>query len=168
MPLPRKEWNNLTEEDPKSDTPSAFDYFELGSFRIDTNIVRSIGITRNINAIVVDVNGNLTSAGIHLEAFSEKTIKPLKRDLAQLLKENENKRAIINSIVTCILSNIDKIKASQMARNKLDNNSQNDSKRSEGGNNAKILVALASRGSILNTVVKQLRINIADPMLQSG
>jgi hypothetical protein len=62
----QKDWCNLT-EDPKSDTPPAFDYFELDSSRIDTSIVRSIGTTRDINAIVVDVNGNLISASIHME-----------------------------------------------------------------------------------------------------
>ena len=145
MPLPQKGLGRLTEEGSKSDTASAFDYFKLDSSYIDTNIVGSICINIDINAIVVDVNKNLISASIHLEEFSEKTIKPLKRDLAQLLKDNENRQAIINSIVTCILSNIDKIKASEMTQNKADNNGQNNGKRSEGGNNAKILVALASR-----------------------
>jgi len=129
----------------KSDEASAFDYFELDSSYIDTKIVRSIGINTNINGIVVHINNNLTSASIHLEDFSEDTIKPLKRQLTQLLKDNKNKQTIINSIVTCILSNIDKIKASQLTCNKADNNGQNNSKRSEGGKYAKILVALASR-----------------------
>lgn len=59
--------------------------FELDSSYIDTNIVRTIGITRDINAIVVNVKGNLISASIHMGAFSEKTINPLKRDLTQIL-----------------------------------------------------------------------------------
>ena len=132
-------------EDPKSDTPPAFDYFELDSSRIDTSIVRSIGIARDINAIVVDVNGNLISASIHMEAFSERTINPLKRDLKQLLKENKDKQKIINSIISCILSNRGRIKASQIQDESApNNNGHNNHKRSEGGNNARILVELAS------------------------
>ena len=132
-------------ENPKSDTPPAFDYFELDSSRIDTSIVRSIGTTRDINAIVVDVNGNLISASINMEAFSEKTINLLKRDLKQLLKENKDNQKIINSIINCILSNIDRIKASQIqVESAPNNNGHNNHKRSEGGNNARILVELAS------------------------
>lgn len=129
----------MTEEDSKSDTASAFDYFELDSSYIDTNKVRSIGINRDINAIVVDVNNILISASIHLKEFSEKTIKPLKRDLTQLLKENKNKQAIINSIVTCIHNNIDRIKNSQDKVDPTsDNNGYNNNKTSEGSNNARI------------------------------
>ncbi|MGC1933364.1 MAG: hypothetical protein WA667_30690 [Candidatus Nitrosopolaris sp.] len=87
----------MTEEGSKSDIASAFDYFKLDSSYIDTNIVASICINRDINAIIVDVNKNLISASIHLEEFSEKTIKPLKRDLTQLLKDNKNKQAIFCS-----------------------------------------------------------------------
>ena len=129
-------------EDSKLDEASASDYFELDSSYIDTTIVRSIGINLNINGIVVDVNNNLIPASINLQDFSEKTIKPLKRELAQLLKGNKNKQAIINSIVTCILSNIDKIKNSQNNVDPtFDNNGHNNTK----GNNARILVELASR-----------------------
>jgi hypothetical protein len=60
--------------------------------------------------------------------------------LKQLLKENKDNQKIINSIINCILSNIDRIKASQTP----DNNRHNNHKRSEGGNNARILVELAS------------------------
>jgi hypothetical protein len=137
-------WSKLTEEGSKSDTASAFDYFELDSSYIDTNVVMSIGINRDISAIVVDVNNNLISASIHLKEFSEKTIKPLKRELTQLLKDNKNRQAIINSIVTCIHSNIDRIKNSQDKVDPTsDNNGHNNNKRSEG-NNARILVELAS------------------------
>ena len=107
--------------------------------------MRSIGIARDINAIVVDVNGNLISASVHMEAFSEKTINPLKRDLKQLLKENKDKQKIINSIISCILSNTGRIKASQMQYESApNNNGHNNHKRSEGGNNAKDLVEMAS------------------------
>jgi hypothetical protein len=133
-------------EDSKPDEASASDYFELDSSYIDTNIVRRIGINLNINGIVVDVNKNVISASIHLEDFSDKTIKPLKRELVQLLKDNKNKQVIINSIVTCIHSNIDKIKTSQ---NKVvsatDTNGNNNYKKSEGSTKAGILVDLALR-----------------------
>jgi len=49
-----------------------------------------------------------------MEAFSERTINPLKRELKQLLKENKDKQKIINSIISCILSNRGRIKASQI------------------------------------------------------
>ena len=91
------------------------------------------------------MNKVLISSTIHLEDLSDRTIKPLKRDLAQLLKDNRNKQAIINSIVNCILSNIDKIKASQMAQEKGDPTSENNGQNSNKSNNAKILVELASR-----------------------
>jgi hypothetical protein len=123
---------------------NSFDFI-LDPQAIDTNVVKRIGVNLNINAILVEVTKASVSATISLEDFSQKTIKPLKKDLAQLLKRSENKQAIINSIVTCILNNVDKIKASQTTRNKADNNGQNNSKRSEGGNYAKILVALASQ-----------------------
>jgi hypothetical protein len=119
--------------------------FELDSRYIDTGIVKKIGINGGINAIVVDVNKVLISSTIHLEDLSDRTIKPLKRDLAQLLKDNRNKQAIISSIVNCILSNIDKIKASQMAQQKSGPTSENNGQNSNKSNNAKILVELASR-----------------------
>jgi hypothetical protein len=132
----------LTDGDPNPEEAGSSQDFELDSQYIDTGIVRKIGINGDINAIVVDVNKVLTSTTIHLEDFSDKTIKPLKRDLLQLLKDNRNKQAIINSIVNCILSNIDKIKASQMAQQKSGPTSENNGQKS---NNARILVELASQ-----------------------
>jgi hypothetical protein len=96
----------LTDEDLNPEEVASSQDFELDSQCIDNGIVRKIGINGDINAIVVDVNKVLISTTIYLEDFSNKTIKPLKRDLLQLLKDNRNKQAIINSIVNCILSNI--------------------------------------------------------------
>jgi hypothetical protein len=103
--------------------------FTLDTNIVDTYIVKGIHIDRNINAIIVEIDNNLVSSTIHLEAFSEKTIKPLKKDLSALLKENKDKQAIINSIVTCIIRN---------------NNNHYNSKRSGGSSNARVLVELAS------------------------
>jgi hypothetical protein len=97
----------------------------------------------------VELNNGTACSTIHFEDFSGKTIKPLSRDLAQLLN-SKDKQPIINSIVACIISNIDRIKASQIARNKVDptsdnnGNNNNNHKKSEGGNNARILVELAT------------------------
>jgi hypothetical protein len=96
----------------KNNNDGSFD-FALDTQAIDTKIIKRISINRTINAIVVEVNKGSISTTINLEDFSEKTIKPLKRDLAQLLKDNKNKQTVIHSIVTCILGNIDKSEASQ-------------------------------------------------------
>jgi hypothetical protein len=46
-----------------------------------------------------------------MQDFSDKTIKPLKKDLSQL--KIKTKQQIINSVMTCINSNTNKIKVSQ-------------------------------------------------------
>jgi hypothetical protein len=125
-----------------------FDYsldFSLDTPGIDTETVKRISINQTINAVVVELYNGTTCSTIQLEDFSEKTIKPLKTDLARLLEGNGNKQAIINSIVTCILSNIDKIKASQIAQQKSGPTSENTGQNYNKSNNARILVELASR-----------------------
>jgi hypothetical protein len=91
----------------------------LDPLHINTNIVKRIGIDRDINSIVVDINHNLVSATIRLDTFSEKTITPLRKELARLLLTRQvDKEPIINSIITCIHHNIDCIKNSQPQQNK--------------------------------------------------
>lgn len=46
-----------------------------------------------------------------MQDFSDKTIKPLKKDLLQL--KIMTKQQIINSVMTCINSNTNRIKVSQ-------------------------------------------------------
>jgi hypothetical protein len=93
--------------------------FYLDPSYININVVKRIGIDKDINSIVVGVNHNLVSATIHLDNFSEKTITLLRKDLAGLLlMRHVDKQLIINSIITCIHQNIDCIKSSQSQQNK--------------------------------------------------
>ncbi len=130
-------------EDSTSDEKGGYEYFVLDSSYIDIEIVKSIGINQAFNSIVVGLSKNLVSSTIHLDAFSEKTIKPLKKDLAELLKESKNRQSIINSVVSCIIRNIDAIKASQAPRNRIEA-TEDVIGIFEGSSNAKILVDLAS------------------------
>jgi len=111
---------------------------------IYNEIVKRISVNRTINAVVVELNNGTACSTIHFEDFSGKTIKPLKKDLAQLLNIKD-KQPIINSIVACIISNIDKIKASRVTLNSVDSTSDNNGHNNTKGNNARILVELASR-----------------------
>lgn len=111
---------------------------------IDNKIVKRISVNRTINAVVVELNNGTACSTIHFEDFSGKTIKPLKKELAQLLN-SKDKQPIINSIVACIISNIDKLKASRMTLNGVNPASDNNGHNNNKGNNARILVELASR-----------------------
>jgi hypothetical protein len=121
--------------------------FDLDPSHINTNTVKRIGVDSDINSIIVGVNSDLVSATIHLDNFSEKTITPLKRELARLLLARSiDKQSIINSVITCIHSNIDVIKSSQPQQNKdkgeeKEGNNKNNEK--DNGNNAQLLVNLA-------------------------
>jgi hypothetical protein len=93
--------------------------FYLNPSYINISVVKCIGIDKDINSIVVGVNHNLVSVTIHLDNFYEKTITPLRKDLAGLLlTRHVDKQSIINSIITCIHQNIDCIKSSQPQQNK--------------------------------------------------
>src|SRR5215204_4844900 len=93
--------------------------FYLDRLYININVVKRIGIDKDINSIVVGVNHNLVSATIHLDNFYEKTITPLRKELAGLLLTRQaDKEPIINSVITCIHQNIDCIKSSQPQQNK--------------------------------------------------
>ena len=95
------------------------DDFYLEPSHINTNIVKRIGIDKDINSIIVGVNHDLVYVTIHLDDYFGKTIKPLKKELAGLLlARHVDKQLIINSVITCINSNIDCIKSSQPQQNK--------------------------------------------------
>ena len=85
--------------------------FYLDPSSIDTKKITCIGIKQSINAIVVEVNNEIILQTIQLESFSDLTIKPLKNQLSKLFTEFKEveRRKIINSIITCINKNIDKI-----------------------------------------------------------
>lgn len=93
--------------------------FYLDPSYINTSIIKNIGINNDINSIIVGINDNLVCVTIHLDNFYEKTITPLKKDLAALLPTKHlDKQSIINSVITCINQNIDSIKSSQPQQNK--------------------------------------------------
>jgi hypothetical protein len=129
------------------------DFYRDPSY-VNISVVKHIGIDKDINSIVVGVNHNLVSATIHLDNFSEKTIAPLRKELAGLLLTRHlDKETIINSIITCIHQNIDCIKSSQPEQNKAKgkqeekdskNKTEGDNNNDNNVNNAQILVNLAS------------------------
>lgn len=102
--------------------------FHSDSPLMDTKVVRRIGIKQSINSIVVEVNNEVILQTIHLESFSDSTIKPLKNQLSKLLMEfrKEERSKMINSIITCINRNIDVISeiGKQSAPTKANNNEE--------------------------------------------
>jgi hypothetical protein len=93
--------------------------FHLDPSYININVVKRIGIDKDINSIIVGVNNDLIYITIHLDDYFGKTIKPLKKELAGLLlARHVDKQLIINSVITCINSNIDYIKSSQPQQKK--------------------------------------------------
>jgi hypothetical protein len=88
--------------------------FNLDSSLIDTNIVKRIGIEKSSNSIIVEACNQIIIQTIFMDDFSDKTIKPLKKQLDKILStfkkgvDVENQK-IINSIITCINRNIIKI-----------------------------------------------------------
>lgn len=85
--------------------------FYLDPTLIDTNKVKRIGIEQSISSIVVDINNHTIVQSIRFDSFSDHTIKPIKNHLSQILVEidKDEKRKIINAIITCINRNIDLI-----------------------------------------------------------
>ena len=105
---------------------------------VDTKIVKRIGIDAATNSISVEINSYLILQTIHLENFAEETIRPLKKQITEILQVKQKpKQAIINSVVTCINRNVYIIKNSQLTAPGLDNDKES--------TYAKILVDLASR-----------------------
>ena len=86
--------------------------FDLDSSLIDLKIVKLIGIEKSSNSIIVEAFNHTILQTIYIEAFSDKTIRPLKKQLSEIMvgyKNEEEKQKLINSVVTSINSNIDKI-----------------------------------------------------------
>jgi hypothetical protein len=104
--------------------------FNLDPLYVDTKIVKRIGIDLASNSIAVEINQHLILQTVHLYDFSDKTIKPLKKQLNDVLRDNKKKRDVINSIVTCVNRNIEIIISLVV--------------HSHGPSSAQILVELAS------------------------
>ena len=85
--------------------------FNLDSSLVDLNIVKRIGIEKSSNSIIIEACNQIITQTIYLDAFSDKTIKPLKKQLDEILsfKKGEEKQSTINAIITCINKNISKI-----------------------------------------------------------
>jgi hypothetical protein len=90
-----------------SDTGDKIYDFQLDSSLINLNIVKRIGIEKSSNSIIVEVCNNIAIQVIHKNAFSGKTINPLKKQLSDILSEyadkyDNEKQIVIDSIISCI------------------------------------------------------------------
>ena len=86
--------------------------FYLDPSLIDLKIVKRIGIEKSSNSLIVEACNQIIIQTIHIEDFSDKTIKPLKKQLSEILtgfKKEVDRQRSINSIITCINSNISRI-----------------------------------------------------------
>src|SRR5215216_5899287 len=86
--------------------------FDLDSSLVDLKIVKLIGIEKSSNSIIVEAFNQTILQTIYIEAFSDKTIRPLKKQLSEIVagcKNDEDKQKLVNSVVTSINNNIDKI-----------------------------------------------------------
>lgn len=86
--------------------------FYLDSSLLDLNIVKHIGIENLTNSIKVEIAQHTVMQTIHLEEFAKKTTTPLKKQIEEILLDlqtEEEKKRVVNSIITCINRNVDKI-----------------------------------------------------------
>lgn len=91
-------------------TKNRVEYLSLDPSYIDTAVVREIGIDKDLKSLLIKVNDNLTVVTINLADYAEKTIKPLRRNLNELLVGNKSKQLIINSVITTVNRNLHVIK----------------------------------------------------------
>jgi hypothetical protein len=117
------------------------DNFELDPSYIDTKILKRVGINAATNSIEVEINEHIRIQTVYLDNFAEKTIKPLKKQISEVLvgQEPKNNQCIINSVITCINRNIDLIK-SCCYRDFIGNGEESKYE----GNDAQVLVSLAT------------------------
>jgi hypothetical protein len=116
--------------------------FNLDPVCIDTKIIKRIGIDLTSNSIAVEIDQHLILQTIRIGDFSDKTIKPLKKQLSEVLRDNKKKQDVINSIVTCVNRNTDVIKSSMhSSNNQQDTNEEEDDSPPSA---AQLLVELAS------------------------
>ncbi len=86
--------------------------FNLDPSLLHLDIVKRIGIEKSSNSIIVEIYNDIITQAIYRNAFSDKTIYPLRKQISDILAQyidNNEKQKIINSIITCINSNINKI-----------------------------------------------------------
>jgi|GEM_PF-2541321 len=123
--------------------------FDLDPSLIDKSIVKKIGIERSANLLIVEADKQIITQSINIADFSDKTIKPLKKQLSDILvgyKNKEDKQNLINCIITCINSNIGKIftckESSSLSTSRLITSSSVAAE--EESNKADVLIDLAS------------------------
>jgi hypothetical protein len=77
----------------------------------DLDIVKRIGTEKPTNSILIEINKENILQTIDLESFSDRTNRSIKNQLSELLIElkAEERRKIINEIITCINRNINLI-----------------------------------------------------------
>jgi hypothetical protein len=118
--------------------------FKLDSSTIDLNIVKRIGIEKSSNSLIVEACNQIIVQTIHIDDFSNKTIKPLRKQLSEIIievKNDEEKQRQINSIITCINSNIGKI--SEYSKENSSSSSYESSSNEDENNKIDILVNLS-------------------------
>ena len=64
--------------------------FDLDPSLIDLKIVKLVGIEKSTNSLIVEAFNQTILQTIHMEAFSEKTIRPLRKQLSEILVGNKN------------------------------------------------------------------------------
>ena len=110
-PQQQKEDNTPSQKNIQDTDNQIFDFY-LEPTLINLNIIEKIGIEKSSNSLIVEACNQIIMQTIYIDDFSDKTIKPLKKQLSEILveyKKVEDKQKLINSIITCVNSNIDKI-----------------------------------------------------------
>ena len=118
--------------------------FFLDSSLIDTSIVNKIGIDKSTNLLIIEACNQIITQTINIADFSDKTIKPLKKQLSEIFaeyKNKEDKQKHINRIITCINSNINRISTYSKESSSL---STNDVIPEDVRNKEDVLIDLAS------------------------
>jgi hypothetical protein len=94
-------------------TKNRKEYFELDPNYVDTSIVKSICLDPTISTLLVEINSCSLAQTVHLRQFTKCTIEPLKKQLREALhsiKDRDAKQKIINSVISYINQNIERMK----------------------------------------------------------
>jgi hypothetical protein len=82
--------------------------FNLDQSLLDLKVIESVGIEPNTNSIFVNACNETILQAISMNYFSDETIRPIKKQLDEIILgfQDEEKRRIINSVVSCINRNV--------------------------------------------------------------
>ena len=143
---------SLNEEN-NDKVPNKQEEFYLDSSLIDKSIINKIGIEKSTNSLIVEACNQVITQTINIADFSNKTIKPLKKQLSEIFagyKNKEERQKLINCIITCINNNITKIfeyykERSSLSKSRLITSSSSAAEEEgEENNKADVLIDLAS------------------------